>query len=97
MMTVMIGIDPHKRSHTASAIAPNEEGLAELTVPASERQIDDLRRWADQFPDRTWGVSLRPVPCELLWGQAGLPLGPEQQEVRSRRGFEAGHHLPGRD
>jgi hypothetical protein len=37
MALVMIGIDPHKRSHTASAIAPNEEDLAELTVPASGR------------------------------------------------------------
>jgi hypothetical protein len=35
MVTVMIGIDPHKRSHTATAIDPTENGLGQLRVRAT--------------------------------------------------------------
>ena len=56
MTTVMIGIDPHKRSHTATAIAPNETDLAAVTVSASCRQLEELHRWAQQFPDRAWAI-----------------------------------------
>ena len=35
MAAVMIGVDPHKGSHTAVAIDPAEEPLGELRVRAS--------------------------------------------------------------
>jgi hypothetical protein len=35
MTAVMIGIDPHKASHTAVAISGSEESLGELRVRAS--------------------------------------------------------------
>ena len=35
MAGVMIGVDPHKASHTAVAISAAEEPLGELRVPAS--------------------------------------------------------------
>ena len=44
MAAVMIGVDPHKGSHTAVAIGPAEEPLGELRVRA--RRIDNRMRQA---------------------------------------------------
>ena len=55
-MTVMIGIDPHKASHTAVAIDGDEHVLDEIRVRSSASQSDRLRCWADQFDDRQWAV-----------------------------------------
>ena len=38
MAAVMIGVDPHKGSHTAVAISPAEEPLGELRVRACAGQ-----------------------------------------------------------
>ena len=46
-MTVMIGIDPHKATHTAVAIDGREVELGRLKVRASKRQIAQLLAWAD--------------------------------------------------
>jgi transposase len=56
MTSVMIGVDPHKASHTAVAIDPAEVPLGELTVRASSRQAVRLLEWAAGWPDRTWAV-----------------------------------------
>jgi transposase len=55
-MTVMIGIDPHKASHTAVAIDNTEQVLDELRVRACAKQTDQLRTWAAPFPDRVWAI-----------------------------------------
>ena len=55
-MTIMIGIDPHKASHTAVAIDSNEHVLDELRVRSSTTQADRLRCWAAGFENRTWAV-----------------------------------------
>ena len=55
-MMVMIGIDPHKRSHTAVAIDSDDVELATLEVRASGRQVAELLGWAAGFADRTWAV-----------------------------------------
>ena len=55
-MTIMIGIDPHKASHTAVAIDNNEVMLDELRVRACAKQTDQLRSWAAPFPDRVWAI-----------------------------------------
>jgi hypothetical protein len=55
-MTVMIGVDPHKRSHTAVAIDRDEVELAAIEVRASGRQVAELVAWAGGFEDRTWAV-----------------------------------------
>lgn len=55
-MTIMIGIDPHKASHTAVAIDNTETVLDELRVRASAKQTDQLRCWAAPFPDRVWAI-----------------------------------------
>ena len=56
MAAVMIGVDPHKASHTAAAIGPAEEPLGQLRVRASASQADQLVAWAAGWPDRAWAV-----------------------------------------
>ena len=56
MTAVMIGIDPHKGSHTAVAISGAEEPLGRLRVPAGADQAGRLRCWAQAWPERTWAV-----------------------------------------
>jgi transposase len=55
-MMVMIGVDPHKRSHTAVAIDGDDVELAAIEVRASGRQVDELLGWASGFEARTWAV-----------------------------------------
>jgi len=52
----MIGIDPHKASHTAVAIDQAEVPLGELRVRASAGQAGRLVEWAAGWPERTWAV-----------------------------------------
>src|SRR4029450_6735253 len=56
MAAVMIGVDPHKGSHTAVVISPAEEPLGELRVRASAAQAEKLIEWAAAWPVRTWAV-----------------------------------------
>jgi transposase len=56
MVAVMIGVDPHKGSHTAVAISPAEEPLGELRVRASVAQAERLLAWAVAWPERTWAI-----------------------------------------
>jgi transposase len=55
-MAVMIGVDPHKGSHTAVAIDRDETELASVTVRATRRQVDELLEWAARFEERTWAI-----------------------------------------
>jgi len=52
----MIGVDPHKASHTAVAISAAEEPLGELRVSACAAQAGRLLAWAAAWPQRTWAV-----------------------------------------
>jgi transposase len=56
MAAVMIGVDPHKASHTAVAIGAAEEPLGELRVRASAAQAGRLVEWAAPWPERTWAA-----------------------------------------
>jgi transposase len=56
MVAVVIGVDPHKGSHTAVAISPAEEPLGELSVRASAAQAQRLLDWAAAWPQRTWAI-----------------------------------------
>jgi transposase len=56
MAAVMIGVDPHKGSHTAVAIGAAEEPLGEVRIRASAAQADRLVAWAADWPERTWAV-----------------------------------------
>jgi len=56
MAAVMIGVDPHKASHTAVAISAAEEPLGEVRVRACVAQTERLLAWAAAWPQRTWAV-----------------------------------------
>ena len=68
MAAVMIGVDPHKGSHTAVAIGAAEEPLGELRVRACPAQAERLLAWAVAWPERTWAAGGR--------RGAGSPAGP---------------------
>jgi transposase len=54
---VIIGIDPHKRTHTASALDPDSHRVvASLQVQASLAGYRQLQRWAARFASRRWAV-----------------------------------------
>ena len=55
-MTVIIGIDPHKASHTAVAIDRDEQRLAEIKIRATIQQATKLLAWAEPLGDRMWAV-----------------------------------------
>lgn len=55
-MKVLIGVDPHKGSHTAVAIDGEESRLGEVRVRATKRQCDVLLEWAGTFPERRWAI-----------------------------------------
>ncbi|MBW3578158.1 MAG: IS110 family transposase, partial [Actinobacteria bacterium] len=55
-MDVIIGIDPHKSSHTAVALDTAGQLLAELRVAANKHQVLQLQRFAEPWPQRRWAV-----------------------------------------
>jgi transposase len=55
-MSVMIGVDPHKASHTAVAIGRDEDELGVVRVRATRSQVTRLLAWAEPFEKRTWAI-----------------------------------------
>jgi transposase len=56
MAAVMIGVDPHKGSHTAVAIGADEVPVGLVRVRACAAQAERLLAWAKSWPERTWAV-----------------------------------------
>ncbi len=52
----MIGIDPHKGSHTAVVVDRSEAVLDTIRVDADRFQRERLLAWAARFEPRTWAV-----------------------------------------
>jgi transposase len=52
----VIGIDPHRGSHTAAVLDSDEELLDELRVVADRQQRQRLLEWAASFMPRVWAV-----------------------------------------
>jgi transposase len=54
----MIGIDPHKRTHTAVAIDTAERVLDERLVRATSNQVPELLEWVKRLDDgdRIWAI-----------------------------------------
>ncbi len=74
-MQVIIGVDPHKASHTAVAISSGEDELARKKVRASTNQVPELLAWAEPFPSRD--ICRAPAPGSCL-------PGPSCERVRPR-------------
>ncbi len=55
-MKVIIGVDPHKATHTVVAVDEREDEISRLTVRATSRQLEQLRRWAAPFGERVWAI-----------------------------------------
>jgi transposase len=55
-MPVMIGVDPHKASHTAAALDEHGQLLGQRRIPATLDGYQQLRRWARRWPQRCWAV-----------------------------------------
>jgi transposase len=54
---IIIGVDPHKKVHVASAVEPTtNHRLDTLEVEASLAGYRRLLRWADKFGERRWAV-----------------------------------------
>src|SRR5579859_187806 len=56
MAAVIIGVDPHKGSHTAVVIDQAERVLGQVRVRACVAQAERLLAWAQAWPERTWAV-----------------------------------------
>jgi transposase len=52
----MIGIDPHKATHTAVAIDDDEHVIDEFTLRSSSTQAERLCDWAKGLAKREWAV-----------------------------------------
>jgi transposase len=52
-VTVIIGVDPHKATHTAVAISDGEHELDRKRVRAGCSQVEQLVSWAEPFETRT--------------------------------------------
>jgi transposase len=66
-MTMIIGVDPHKASHTATAVDPSTNTpVASLRIEASLAGYRELLGWAGQFEGRRWAVEgARGLGCHL--------------------------------
>lgn len=54
---IIIGVDPHKRVHTATAVAAaTNRRLASLEIDASLPGYRQLARWANGSAEHTWAV-----------------------------------------
>ncbi len=55
MSAIIIGVDPHKRSHTAVVLDDGEEIVSQIRVAASPSQVKELLHWAPSA-ERLWAV-----------------------------------------
>lgn len=54
---MMIGIDPHKSTHTATAVEPgNHREVASIRIDATLREYRRMLTWAQQWPQRRWAI-----------------------------------------
>src|SRR3954471_5470998 len=54
---MLIGIDPHKTTHTATAVEPStQQEVASIRIDASLREYRRMLAWAKRWPQRRWAV-----------------------------------------
>jgi len=97
---VVLGADLHKRSHTIVVIDERGRQLAEKTIPATDDGHLELRRWAAQWSERTWGLEdcrhlSRRLDAELVRrGEAVVRVPPKLMAGARRSGREPGKSDP---
>jgi transposase len=70
-MAVLIGVDPHKHSHTTAVLDQHGQLLAQQRFPGTRAGQRALQRWAAHWPQRCWAIE----------GAAGAGLALAQQLV----------------
>ena len=67
---MIIGIDPHKASHTATALDPaTNTPVSSLRVDAGLAGYRELLRWGRQFPERRSAIeNAKGLGCHLAQG-----------------------------
>ncbi|MGW3248831.1 IS110 family transposase [Streptomyces sp. NPDC001070] len=53
---ILIGVDPHKSSHTAVAVDPSGHQVAQRRFVVNAGTFRQLMRWCEQWPDRRFAV-----------------------------------------
>jgi transposase len=97
---VILGADLHKRSHTVVVIDPIGQKVAERRVAATAEGHLELRRWAAQWPDRTWALEdcrhlSRRLEADLLRaGEAVIRVPPKLMAGARRSTREPGKSDP---
>ena len=87
---IVIGIDSHKRTHTAVAVDGTGRKLAERTLPATSAGHLELVRWAARFSERTWALEdcrhlSRRLSTDLLVAGEGVVRVPPKLMAGVRR------------
>lgn len=97
---IVIGVDSHKRTHTAVAVDPTGRKLAERTLPATSPGHLELVRWAARFAERTWALedcrhlSRRLSSDLLVAGEAVVRVPPKLMAGARRSSREPGKSDP---
>jgi transposase len=98
---ITLGLDPHPASHTAVALDHNGSSLGSITVPNTEAGLEELHRFALQYPVRRWAIEgagnhfiERFVTQLLANGEVVYPIAPSlTSQYRSRRGKKKNDHV----
>ena len=97
---IVIGIDSHKRTHTAVAVDGTGRKLAEKTLPATSAGHLELVRWAGRFSERRWAIedcrhlSRRLSTDLLVAGEAVVRVPPKLMAGARRSSREPGKSDP---
>jgi transposase len=97
---IVIGVDSHKRTHTAVAVDETGRKLAERTVVATSAGHLELVRWAARFSDRTFALedcrhlSRRLSSDLLVAGEAVVRVPPKLMAGARRSSREPGKSDP---
>jgi transposase len=81
---VMIGVDPHKGSHTAVALGADEVPVGQVRVRAPPPRRSGC--WAQTWPERTWAVEGAGGLGHLLAQEPGLERFVDARSQRTYRG-----------
>jgi transposase len=97
---VIVGVDSHKRTHTAVAVDGNGRKLAERVVGTTPEGHLELLRWARRWPDRTWALEdcrhlTRRLEADLLrTGERAVRVPPKLMAGARRSAREPGKSDP---
>lgn len=54
---ILLGLDPHKSTHTATAVEPaTNQAIASIRIEASLPEYRRVPAWARRWPERRWAV-----------------------------------------